>query len=411
MDAFRYEGDALYCEDVPLEEIAARKGTPTYVYSETMLHRAVRRFDDAFSGVPHLVCYGIKANSNTHLLERFHRWGIGFDAVSGGELYRALTAGAPPERVILSGVGKTRDEIAYALGSDVLFISAESSAEVRTIGEVADDGSTEARIVLRTNPNVDAKTHPYISTGLRSHKFGIPVDDVARIVDEVRGMPRVRVVGLGCHIGSQITDIGPFEAAAREMVSLARALGRETPLEFLDFGGGLGVTYDGETPPSMEVYAETLIRLTRGTGLKLVLEPGRILVGPAGILLCRVVRKKTQGEKKFVIVDAAMNDLIRPSLYKAYHQVRPVRPRDGVEVVDLVGPICESTDFFAEGREIPTLEPGDLVAVMTVGAYGAVLASNYNSRPRGAEILVRGSEYSTIRRRETFEDLIRLERG
>jgi diaminopimelate decarboxylase len=411
MDEFRYEGDSLVCEGVPLSEIADRVGTPTYVYSETMLERAVRRFDDAFSSVPHLVCYGIKANSNLNLLERFARWGIGFDAVSGGELFRAIEAGATPDRVILSGVGKTPEEIEFALESGVLFISAESRAEVATIGEVASGKGMIARVVLRTNPNVDAKTHPYISTGLRNHKFGIALDDATAIIRDASGTPGVDIVGIGCHIGSQITEIAPFEAAAAGIVALALEMKKHAPLDFLDFGGGLGVSYNGEVPPSVEQYADTLIRVSKGTGLTLVLEPGRIIVGPAGILLCRVIRKKTQGEKTFVIVDAAMNDLIRPSLYRAFHQVRPVKPRAGKEMVDLVGPICESTDFLAEGREIETLEPGDLVAVMTAGAYGWVLSSNYNSRPRSAEVLVRGGEYSTIRRRETYEDLIRLERA
>jgi diaminopimelate decarboxylase len=313
--------------------------------------------------------------------------------------------------VIFSGVGKTPEEIALALESGVLFISAESDAEVRTIGEIAARKALDARVVLRTNPDVDARTHPYISTGLRNHKFGIPIEQVPKILTEASRMPRVRVVGLGCHIGSQITEIGPFEAAARGMVALARAMGEHAPLEFLDFGGGLGVDYTGEAPPSVEAYARTLIDASRGTRLKLVLEPGRVIVARAGILLCRVIRKKSQGEKTFVIVDAAMNDLIRPSLYKAFHEIRPVRPRDGREVVDVVGPICESTDFLAQGREVSTLESGDLVAVMTAGAYGAVLSSNYNSRPRGAEVLVSGKTYSTIRRRETFDDLIRLERS
>ena len=410
MDEFRYDGEGLTCENVSLGAIADTVGTPTYVYSQKILYDSVRRFDDAFATVPHLVCYGIKANSNLTLLRRFVEWGIGFDAVSGGELFRALQAGADRKRIILSGVGKTRDEIQYALDRDLLFVSVESRAELETIAEVAIETGRTARVVFRTNPDVDARTHPYISTGLKSHKFGVSFEDTPALVADAAAMPGVEVAGIGCHIGSQITDLGPFREAAGSIAGLASNLmDRGIPLKYLDFGGGLGISYDGELPPTPHVYAETLIGISRDLGLTLVLEPGRVIVGTSGILLCRVIRKKTQGKKQFVIVDAGMNDLIRPPLYGSFHGLRPVREREGTEVIDLVGPICESTDFLARDREVSRLEPGDLVAVMTAGAYGSALASNYNSRPRPAEVLVDGESFSVVRRRETYDDLIRLE--
>ncbi len=410
MDEFRYDGEGLTCENVSLGAIADTVGTPTYVYSQKILYDSVRRFDDAFATVPHLVCYGIKANSNLTLLRRFVEWGIGFDAVSGGELFRALQAGADRKRIILSGVGKTRDEIQYALDRDVLFVSVESRAELETIAEVAIETGRTARVVFRTNPDVDARTHPYISTGLKSHKFGVSFEDTPALVADAAAMPGVEVAGIGCHIGSQITDLGPFREAAGSIAGLASNLmDQGIPLKYLDFGGGLGISYDGELPPTPHVYAETLIGISRDLGLTLVLEPGRVIVGTSGILLCRVIRKKTQGKKQFVIVDAGMNDLIRPPLYGSFHGLRPVREREGTEVIDLVGPICESTDFLARDREVSRLEPGDLVAVMTAGAYGSALASNYNSRPRPAEVLVDGESFSVVRRRETYDDLIRLE--
>ncbi len=410
MDEFRYDGEGLTCENVSLGAIADTVGTPTYVYSQKILYDSVRRFDDAFATVPHLVCYGIKANSNLTLLRRFVEWGIGLDAVSGGELFRALQAGADRKRIILSGVGKTRDEIQYALDRDLLFVSVESRAELETIAEVAIETGRTARVVFRTNPDVDARTHPYISTGLKSHKFGVSFEDTPALVADAAAMPGVEVAGIGCHIGSQITDLGPFREAAGSIAGLASNLmDRGIPLKYLDFGGGLGISYDGELPPTPHVYAETLIGISRDLGLTLVLEPGRVIVGTSGILLCRVIRKKTQGKKQFVIVDAGMNDLIRPPLYGSFHGLRPVREREGTEVIDLVGPICESTDFLARDREVSRLEPGDLVAVMTAGAYGSALASNYNSRPRPAEVLVDGESFSVVRRRETYDDLIRLE--
>ena len=410
MDEFRYGDDGLQCEDVSLEALADAVGTPTYVYSRKMLDEAVHRFDRAFARIPHLICYSIKANSNLTLLRRFVEWGIGFDAVSGGEMYRAFRAGAAPKRVVFSGVGKTRDEIRYALNTDVLFISVESRAELEMISAIAVETGRVARVVLRANPNIDARTHPYISTGLKSHKFGIRIDEAPQLAQEAAAMPQVKVVGVGCHVGSQITSIAPFRKAAASLRDLGRYLQYQgLELEYVDFGGGLGIPYGGEAPPTPEAYADALIGVGQDLGLTVVLEPGRAIVGTSGILLCRVIRRKSQGQKRFVIVDAGMNDLIRPPLYGSFHQLRPVRRREGMEVIDLVGPICESTDFLAEKRRTYRLQPDDLVAVMTAGAYGSVLASNYNARPRPAEVLVDGRAFNVIRRRESYKDLIRLE--
>jgi diaminopimelate decarboxylase len=396
---------------VPLGAIADSVGTPAYVYSQRTLERHVRVFDDAFRSAPHQICYAVKANSNLSVLRRFCEWGIGFEVVSGGELYRVLEAGASPDRVIFSGVGKTRQEIVQALRAGVLFLSVESAAELRMIAEVAASEGLEAPVVLRTNPDVDPKTHPYISTGLRHHKFGIPLAAAPGLVAEALAAPGVEVVGIGCHIGSQITELDPFREALGGVVGLARELmAQGVGLRYLNFGGGLGIAYDAETPPPPDRYAQVILEALGGLGLTVVLEPGRVIVGNAGILLCRVVRLKTQGDKNFVIVDAGMNDLLRPALYKSFHSIRPVRPRDGKRTVDVVGPVCESADFLAQDRELGTVEPGDLLAVMSAGAYAFSLASNYNSRPRPAEVLVSGDRFQVIGRRETYEDLLRLER-
>jgi diaminopimelate decarboxylase len=411
MDYFDYKDDALVCESVSLEAIAESVGTPVYVYSQATLQRHVRVLDAAFDKTPHRLCYAVKANSNLTLLKRFVEWGTGFEVVSGGELFRVLEAGASPESVILSGVGKTRDEIRQALDAGVLFLSVESQAELELISEVAVQTGHSARVVFRINPDVDPRTHPYISTGLERNKFGISLSDAASVIQAGSSLPGVSVVGIGCHIGSQITELGPFEEAIAGIADLARDLRRQgIALEYLDVGGGLGISYDAEEPPSLEAYAGTILTATEGLGLTLILEPGRVIAGNAGILLCRVIRKKTHGNKRFVIVDAGMNDLIRPALYASFHRVMPVRPREGKEIVDVVGPICESADFIAQDRELDRLESGDLAAVMTAGAYGFSLASNYNSRPRPAEVLVDGDSFSVVRRRETYEDLIRLEK-
>jgi diaminopimelate decarboxylase len=410
MHYFDYRDNRLHCEDVSLSRIAEEVGTPVYVYSDRTLERHVQVFNEAFAPVRHLICYAVKANSNLHVLRRFAAWGTGFDIVSGGELFRALRAGAAAGKIIFSGVGKTVSEIRAAIDADILFFNVESPAEMKIVAEVAKSAGKRARVSIRTNPDVDARTHPYISTGLQKNKFGISLVEARELYKTLRGESSVDVVGVSCHIGSQITEIGPFEEAIGAISSFVQGLKDDgLELKYLDFGGGLGISYDAEEPPSPATYAASVIKATKDLGLTLVLEPGRVIVGNAGVLLTRVLLRKTQGTKKFVVVDAGMNDLIRPALYRSHHQVWPVQPRGGAEVVDVVGPVCESADFIAQNREIATLEQGDLLAVMSAGAYGFSLSSNYNSRPRAAEVLVRGKSYQIIRRRETYEDLVRLE--
>lgn len=410
MHFFEYRESELFCEEVSLERIAREVGTPVYIYSERTLERHVRVFDDAFRSVPHIICYAVKANSNLSILRRFASWGTGFDIVSGGELFRVLRAGGSPAKVIFSGVGKTEQEIRYALESEILFFNIESSGEIDLIRDISRLAGRRARISIRTNPDVDARTHPYISTGTRKNKFGVALDQARELYKRVRQIPEIEIVGVSCHIGSQITDIAPFQqalASLREFVADLRSDGVD--LKYLDFGGGLGISYTSEDPPSPAAYASSVIEGTRNLGLIVILEPGRVIVGNAGILLTRVLLKKNQGEKRFVVVDAGMNDLIRPALYGSHHQLWPVRRTSEQELADVVGPICESTDFIAQNRMVPLLESGDLMAVMTAGAYGFSLSSNYNSRTRAAEVLVHGNAYSVIRKRETYDDLIRLE--
>jgi diaminopimelate decarboxylase len=410
MHYFEYRGDDLHCEDIPLRRIAEDVGTPVYVYSERTLERHVRVFQEAFQSVPHMICYAVKANSNLHILRLLSKWGTGFEIVSGGELFRVLRAGASPQDVILSGVGKTADEIRYALVSGILFFSVESEPELNLLQELAQTADRRARVSIRTNPDVDPRTHPYISTGMQKHKFGINVPDARELYRKARGMSHIEVVGVNCHIGSQITRIEPFEEALRGIRSFVgdlRADGHN--LKYLDFGGGLGIPYNAEEPPSPAVYAEAVIQATKDLGLTIILEPGRVIAGNAGVLLTRVLLKKTQGPKRFTIIDAGMNDLIRPALYGSHHQIWPVRAQEDRERVDVVGPICESADFIAQDRDIATVNAGELLAIMSAGAYGFSLSSNYNSRPRAAEVLVTGSTYRVIRKRETYEDLIRHE--
>lgn len=410
MHHFDYQAGWLYCEDVPLQRIADEVGTPVYVYSEQTLHRHVRVFEEAFQSIPHLICYAVKANSNVNLLRRFAEWGTGFDIVSGGELFRVLRAGGSPKKVIFSGVGKTDKEIRYALDSGILFFNVESAAEMETIRNVARQMGQRIPVSIRANPDVDPKTHPYISTGMRENKFGISMPAAKTLYQELLGIPDVDVVGVSCHIGSQITQMGPFEEALTSICQFVTELKAEgVELKYLDFGGGLGIPYDNEEPPSPAIYASEVARRMKAFGLTVILEPGRVIAGNAGILLTRVLLKKNQGSKRFVVVDAGMNDLIRPALYKSHHQIRSVRAESSLERVDVVGPVCESADFFAQDRQVPAVKPGELLAIMSAGAYGFSLSSNYNSRPRAAEVLVSGGSYQVIRRRETYEDMVRLE--
>ncbi len=411
MNHFSFHDDELYCESVPLARIAAREGTPLYVYSRATLERHFKAFDDAFAAVRHLTCYSVKANSNIAVLRLFGRLGSGVDVVSGGEIMRALKAGIAPEKIVYSGVGKTRAEIERALESGILMFNVESAQELELISRVASEKGARARIALRVNPDVDPQTHPYISTGLKKNKFGVSIDDAFEVYERAAAMPAIEVAGIDCHIGSQITSVTPFVDALsriKAFVQRLRALG--IAVRYVDLGGGLGITYNREEPPAPDQYAAAVISELGDLDCTLILEPGRCLVGNAGCMVTRVLYTKQTELKEFVIVDAAMNDLIRPSLYDAHHTLTAVRQQHGPVVrADIVGPICESGDFLAHDREMNRPSQGDLLAVMSAGAYGFSMASNYNSRLRAAEVLVDGSEYHVIRRRETFDDLVRCE--
>lgn len=409
MHHFQRVNGELWCEGVPLELVAEEVGTPVYVYSHRTLVRHFRAFDSSFSPVPHLVCFSAKSNSNLAILNLFGRLGSGVDIVSGGELFRALRAGIPAEKIVYSGVGKTTKEIDAALQAGILMFNIESSQELEVIAARAGALGTKARVALRVNPDVDPKTHPYISTGLRSNKFGIYIARALEDYSRAMEMNHVEVVGVDCHIGSQVTQVEPFVDALRRLKELIfRLRERGIPVEYLDLGGGLGITYREEDPPHPEEYARAILDETGDLDCTLILEPGRVIVGNAGVLVTRVLYTKTGETKRFVIVDAGMSDLIRPSLYGSYHRILGVG-RGGDEegdVADLVGPICESSDFLAKERRMPPFERGDLVAVMSAGAYGFSMASNYNSRPRPAEVMVKGDRYAVIRRRESYEDLV-----
>jgi diaminopimelate decarboxylase len=413
MHHFQHRGDDLYCEDVPVSRIAEEVGTPAYVYSHATLTRHFQVLDEAFAPVPHLICFALKANANLAVLKLFADLGGGLDVVSGGELFRGLTAGVPPERIVYAGVGKTREEIVYALKSGVMMFNAESSQELRKIDEVAAELRLRARVALRINPDVDPKTHPYISTGLKQSKFGIDIGRALGEYEAAKQLPALEVVGIHQHIGSQITKIQPFVDSLTRTAALVRRLREQgTNIRYIDIGGGLGITYNDETPPLPEAFARALIAVIKDLDATVILEPGRMLVGNAGILLTRVLYTKQSPVKNFVVVDAGMNDLARPSLYDAYHaiwRVHRAAARDEA-VVDVVGPICESGDFLAKDRVLPRFEPGELMAVMSAGAYGHTMSSNYNARPRVPEVMVRGGRFTVVRQRETYADLIRGER-
>ncbi len=413
MHHFQYVSGELHCEEVPLSRIAREVGTPVYVYSSQTLIQHFRAFEDAFQGIPHLVCFSAKSNSNLAILSLFGRLGCGVDIVSGGELYRALRAGIPPERIVYSGVGKTDQEMEEALRASILMFNIESSQELEVLQAKAAALGTRACISIRVNPDVDPQTHPYISTGLKKNKFGIQMEKALDDYRKASRMSHVEVVGVDCHIGSQITRLEPFLDALERLGELVKALRAEgIDVRYLDVGGGLGITYQEESPPHPSEYARGILETTQDLGCTLVLEPGRVLVGNAGILLTRVLYTKEGASKKFVIVDAGMNDLARPSLYGSYHRIQPVEESlllAEEQVADMVGPICESTDFMARDRTMPCFKRGDLVSLMSAGAYGFSMSSNYNSRPRVAEVLVRGNQYHVIRARETYQDLVALE--
>ncbi len=413
MDFFEYRSGELFAEGIPIQRIAREVGTPAYLYSLATLRRHYRVFDEAFAASSHRVCFSVKANSNLAVLRVFVKEGAGFDIVSGGELFRVLKAGADPKKVVFSGVGKNRQEIRYALDSGILMFNVESEPELDVINEVASRMERKAPISLRVNPDVDPKTHPYIATGLKKSKFGI---DIKRSMDQYKkalSLGHVEVVGVDCHIGSQLTSVAPFVDALTQVRELVESLKKEgAQIRYLDLGGGLGIRYKDEKPPHPKEYAEAVIGTLKGLDVTLILEPGRVIVGNAGILVTEVLYLKETSEKKFVVVDGAMNDLIRPALYGSHQTILPVvkRQADTDRVVaDVVGPICESGDFFAKDREIQRPRPGDLLAIMGAGAYGFTMASNYNSRPRAAEVLVDDQSFHVIRERETMEDLINRE--
>jgi len=408
----QYLDQTLFLENVPLADIAKRHGTPCYVYSSAAILEKFQAYQAAFRAVPHQIFYAVKANGNLAILKLLAEAGAGFDIVSGGELYRVLKAGGDPQKIIFSGVGKTAAELDYALDKNIRGFNCESEPELALIDSLAARRGVKARIALRVNPDVDAATHPYISTGLRKHKFGIDISEAEPVYARARAFENLILEGVSCHIGSQILDIQPMLEVFDKMVSLSERLRAEGhPIRSLDLGGGLGVPYQaGETAPPIADYIHAMCLRSAGRDLEILIEPGRSVVAEAGLLLTRVLYRKSNGEKQFVIVDAAMNDLIRPALYHSHHRIVPLRQTNTDTIVaDVVGPICESGDFLARDREMPNVLPGDLLAVCTVGAYGFVAASNYNARPRPPEILVEGDRHRVIRKRETYEDLIRGE--
>ncbi len=426
---FHYQQNRLFVENISLNDIAQRFGTPCYVYSRSALNDGFRQFAEAFKGREHLICYAVKANSNLAILNLFARLGAGFDIVSGGELQRVLAAGGAANKVVFSGVGKSEAEMRQALEAEILCFNVESSSELDRLNEVAGSMGKVAPISLRVNPDVDAKTHPYISTGLKQNKFGVAYTEALALYHKAATMPHIRITGMDCHIGSQLTQTSPFIAAAEKVLALVdqlRAAG--IVLEHLDLGGGLGIRYDDETPPSIAEYAKALLGVLSGRSEKIIVEPGRVLVGNAGVLLTRIEYLKHGEEKNFAIVDAAMNDLMRPALYDAYHAILPVQRREATPspqsspasgrggergrqslIYEVVGPICETGDFIGHGREM-AVDKGDALAVMSAGAYGMSMSSNYNTRPRAAEVMVDGAEVHLVRERETVRQLYASEK-
>ena len=408
MHHFHYRDNELYCEEVPIQKIAAEVGTPFYLYSHATLKRHFLIFNEAFEGIDRLVCYSAKANTNLALLKLFANLGGGLDIVSGGELYRGLKAGFPPDKIVYSGVGKRVDEIDYALNTDIMMFNVESLEELAVINQRAGLLAKQAPVAIRVNPDVDPGTHPYISTGLEKNKFGIDTKTAIEGYKAAGRLENIDVVGIDCHIGSQITEAKPFEDALKSLERLItelKTLGIK--IKYLDMGGGLGITYDAESPPHPREYARAIIDSLKGIDLQLILEPGRVIVGNAGTLITRVLYRKTAPVKEFVITDAGMNDLMRPSLYKAFHAIQPVVKTVHAPIkADVVGPICESGDFLAVDREIPDVKQGDLLAVMSAGAYGFTMSSNYCSRLRVPEVMVAEDRFYVVRARQTYEDLV-----
>ena len=407
MNHFDYRNGELHAEAVPLAQVAERYGTPCYVYSRAAITATYRAFDAAFGACDHLICYAVKANSNLGVLNVFARLGSGFDIVSGGELARVLAAGGDPRQVVFSGVGKSAEEMRQALAAGILCFNVESESELLRLNEAAGEAGKTAAVSLRVNPDVDPRTHPYIATGLKENKFGIPYEDAPELYRRSRSLRHLKVTGIGCHIGSQLTELAPFTAALDRILELANRL-EGVALAHIDVGGGLGIRYRGESPPAFKEYAGALTGRLGKHALKLLLEPGRALVGQAGVLLTRVEYLKHGRERNFAVVDAAMNDLLRPALYDAWHEVRPVRAGSGGARYDIVGPVCETGDFLARDRALD-LREGDLLAVMAAGAYGMSMSSNYNTRPRAAEVMVDGGEMHLVREREAVSELMARE--
>ena len=411
MHDFQFVDGEFFCENVSIGAVAAKVGTPFYLYSHATLCRHLQAFDSAFSDIPHLTAFAVKSNSNLAILKLVANQGLGADIVSGGELYRAIQAGIEPTKIVFAGVGKSAEEIEYALETGIRMFNVESGDELRAINDVAVRMGKKAPVALRVNPDVDPMTHPYIATGLKKSKFGIGSKFALESFEAAMQLPAIDVVGVHMHIGSQLTQVSPFVDAVKRLLGLIEQLQqRGIDLHYINIGGGLGISYADETPPHPNELADALMPLLRDLKVHLILEPGRVIVGNAGILVTKVLYTKNGDGKHFVIVDAAMNDLLRPSLYDAYHEIVPVRQdkRDSM-IVDVVGPICESGDFLAKDRELPEVKPGELLAVMSAGAYGFTMASNYNTRPRVPEVMVRDREIHVIRARESYADLVKGE--
>lgn len=411
MDHFTYRDDQLYAEDMQVAAIAERFGTPCYIYSRAALEARFKEYQDALAGADHLICYAVKANSNLAVLDVLGRMGAGFDIVSGGEMERVIAAGGDPAKIVFSGVGKTSAEMARALDLDIACFNLESAQELEVLAEVAADKNTVARVSVRVNPDVDAQTHPYISTGLRENKFGVNTDEAMAVYRRAAELPAIEVVGIDCHIGSQLTQISPFIDALKRLLALVDQLAAEgITLHHLDLGGGLGVCYKDEQPPSVAEYIGAVRAELGDRPLQLVFEPGRSIAANAGLLVTRVNYLKTTEAHHFALVDAAMNDMIRPALYQAWLDIRQVdRGAQGQTAQwDVVGPVCETGDFLGKEREL-TLAPGDLLALSGAGAYGFTMSSNYNTRPRAAEIMIDGDQAHVVRAREVFEDMVRGE--
>jgi diaminopimelate decarboxylase len=412
MHFFKYHRNELFAEDVAVKALAEKYGTPLYIYSYNTLLRHFRAYSDAFNDYPHIICFALKANPNISILRLFAKYGGGADIVSGGELYKALKAGIPSQKIVYAGVGKTEEEIHLSLRSKILMFNVESEDELREINRIAGIMRRKAPVALRINPDIDPETHPYIATGLKRHKFGIPIEDAVEHYRIASSLKNIKVIGIHKHIGSQITKVSPFVDALRSILLLMDKLNAEgLSIQYLDIGGGLGISYKDEEPPVPEDLARNLIPLLKGRKLTLIVEPGRSIVGNAGILVTKVLYLKKGEEKEFAIVDAGMNDLIRPSLYSAYHRILPViRKQRSAVLYDVVGPICESGDFLAKERELKKVKRGEYLAVMGAGAYGFSMSSNYNCRPKAAEVMVKDREHFLIRERETYYDLLRNEK-